>query len=107
MIPMPSSAIAVSQMHIPSKTHFQKAVGGVKKFFFGNSSRMKVTNQLNFVLNSSAYMPKILRTISIYWEASIFISDNRVLTLICFLKTLCVLGHRETDFQSLLYAVEC
>ena len=31
MISMPNSAITVSQMHIPSKTHFQKAVGGVKK----------------------------------------------------------------------------
>ena len=30
MIPMLNSAITVSQMHIPSKTHFQKAVGGVK-----------------------------------------------------------------------------
>ena len=44
MIPVPNSAITVSQMHIPSKTHFQKAVGGVRKFFFGNSSRMKVTS---------------------------------------------------------------
>ena len=41
---MPNSAIAVSQIHIPSKTHFQKAVGGVKKFFCGNSSKMKVTS---------------------------------------------------------------
>ena len=41
MIPMPSSAITVSQMHIPSKTQFQKAVGGVKKLFCGHSSRMK------------------------------------------------------------------
>ena len=40
---MPNSAITVSQMHIPAKTHFQKAVGGVKKFFCGHSSRMKVT----------------------------------------------------------------
>ena len=43
MILMPYSAKTVSQMHIPSKTHFQKAVGGVKKFFCGHSSRMKVT----------------------------------------------------------------
>ena len=33
LISMPNSAITVSQIHIPSKTHFQKAVGGVKKFF--------------------------------------------------------------------------
>ena len=43
LIPMPNSAITVSQVHIPSKTHFQKAVGGVKKFFYGQSSRMKMT----------------------------------------------------------------
>ena len=43
LISMPTSAITVSQMHIPSKTHFQKAVGWVKKFFCGQSSRMKVT----------------------------------------------------------------
>ena len=43
LISMPNSAITVSQMHIPSKTHFQKAVGGVKKFFCGQSSGMKVT----------------------------------------------------------------
>ena len=40
---MPNSAITVSQMYIPSKTHFQKAVGGVKKLFCGSLSRMKVT----------------------------------------------------------------
>ena len=44
MIPMSSSAVIVSQMHIPSKIHFQRAVGGVKKFFCGNSNRMKVTS---------------------------------------------------------------
>ena len=43
LISTPNSAITVSQMHIPSKTHFQKTVGGVKKFFCGQSSRMKVT----------------------------------------------------------------
>ena len=44
MIPMPVSVITVSQMHIPSKIHFQKAVGGVKKLFCGHSSRMKETS---------------------------------------------------------------
>ena len=44
MILMPISAKTVSQIHIPSKTHFQKAVGGVKKLFCGHSSRMKVTS---------------------------------------------------------------
>ena len=58
---MPNSAINESQMHIPSKTHFQKAVGGGKKFFCGQSSRMKVTLKLNFVLNSSAYKQKFLQ----------------------------------------------
>ena len=42
LISMPGSAIAVSQMQIPSKLHIQEAVGGVKKFFRGHSSRMKV-----------------------------------------------------------------
>ena len=44
LISIPNSAMTVSQMNIPSKTHFQKAVGGVKKFFCGHSSRMKVTS---------------------------------------------------------------
>ena len=43
LIYMPNSAKTVSQMHIPPETHFQKAVGGVKKFFCGHSRRMKVT----------------------------------------------------------------
>ena len=43
LISMPNSAITVSQIHIPSKTHFKKAVDGVKKFFCGQSSRIKVT----------------------------------------------------------------
>ena len=34
----------------------------------------------------------------INWEASIFIYDNRVLTLFCFLKMMCVLSHQESDF---------
>ena len=33
LISMPNSAITVSQMHIPPKTHFEKAVSGVKEFF--------------------------------------------------------------------------
>ena len=52
-------------------------------------------------------MQKILQTVSIYWEASIFISDKGVLTLFCFLKTKCVLGHQESDFQSSFNAFEC
>ena len=44
LISIPNSAMTVSQMNIPSKTQFQKAVGGVKKFFCGHSSRMKVTS---------------------------------------------------------------
>ena len=46
LISMPNSTITVSQMHIPTKTHFQKAVGGVKKLICGHSSRMKVTLNL-------------------------------------------------------------
>ena len=44
LISMPNSAITVSQIHIPPKTHFEKAVGGVKKFLCGHLSRMKVTS---------------------------------------------------------------
>ena len=58
MIPMPHSAITVSQMHIPSKTHFQKAVGGVKKFFCVSFEWNESNTKLNFVLNRSAYMQK-------------------------------------------------
>ena len=42
LISISNSTITVSQMHIPSKTHFQKVVGGVKKVFSGESSGMKV-----------------------------------------------------------------
>ena len=52
-------------------------------------------------------MQNNLQTVSIYREASIFISDNGVLTLFCFHKTMCVLGHQESYFQSSFYAVEC
>ena len=52
-------------------------------------------------------MQKNFQTVSIYWEASIFIADDGVLTLFCFLKTICVLNHQESDFQSSFYAVEC
>ena len=52
-------------------------------------------------------MQNILQTVSIYWEASIFISYKGVLTLFCFLKTMCVLDHQELDFQLSFYAFEC
>ena len=90
---MPNSAITMSQMHIPSKAHFQKAVGGVKKFFCGQSSRMNDTLNLTLFLTVQLTCKTFLQTVSIYWEASIFISDNGVLTLFCFLKTMCVLDH--------------
>ena len=64
LISMPNSAITVSQMHIPSKTHFQRAVGGVKKFFCGQCDI-----KLNYVLNSSAYMQIISSdSFSILWS---------------------------------------
>ena len=49
---------------------------------------------------------KNLQTFSIYLEASIFIFYNGVLTLFCFLKTMCVLGHQESDFQLSFIAFE-
>ena len=39
--------------------------------------------------------------------SNIFISDNRVLTLFCFLKAISVLSHHKPDFQSSIYAFEC
>ena len=52
-------------------------------------------------------MQKLLQTVSIYWEASIFMSDNGVLTLFCFMKTMRAPDHQESDFQSSFYAFEC
>ena len=52
-------------------------------------------------------MQKNLQTFSIYWEASIFVSDNGVLTVFCFLKTVCVLGHQDSDFASSFFTFEC
>ena len=79
-------------MHMHPKTHFQKAVGGVNKFFCGHSSRKKVTPNYTLFLNSTAYMQK---------------KNNGVLTLFCFLKTMCEHGHQESDFQSSFYTFEC
>ena len=44
-------------------------------------------------------MQNILQTVSIYWEASIFISDNGILTLSSFLKTMRVLGYQDQIFN--------
>ena len=88
MILMLNSVITVSQMHIPSKTHFEKAVVGYRHSSVVIRAEWK-WYQIKLCLNSSHYMQKKLRTVSIYWEASIFISVNRVLTLFCFLKTMC------------------
>ena len=104
---MPNSTITVSRMNIPSKNTPSKGSGwGIEILLWSfewNESDIK----LNFVLNKSACMKKNLQTVSIYWEASIFISDSGVLTVFCFLKTMGVLGHQESDFQSSFYAFEC
>ena len=52
-------------------------------------------------------MQKLLQTVSIYWEASLFMSNNGVLTLFCFMKTMRAPDHQESDFQSSFYAFEC
>ena len=44
--------------------------------------------KLNFVLNNSGYCERYIQTVSLYWEATIFTSDNGVLVLFCFLKTM-------------------
>ena len=72
LISMPNSAKTVSQMHIPPKTHFQKAVGGVRKLFCGHSSRIKSDIKLNFVLNSSSCMQKIYSNSFIILESKPF-----------------------------------
>ena len=92
LIFMPNSAITVSQMHIPPKTHFQKAVGGVKKFFCGHLSRMKVNQTIQLTFK------RFLQTVSLCWEANIY----EVLTLFCFLKTTCVLGHQDSIGPSII-----
>ena len=65
-----------------------------------------MTSNQNSFFNTSAYKQKNFQTVSLYWKANIFISDNGGLTLFCFLKTMCVLGHQESDFQSSFYALE-
>ena len=47
---IPNSAITVSQMHKPPKSHFQMTVGGVKKLFCGRLSKMSDIT-LNFISN--------------------------------------------------------
>ena len=104
---MPNFAITVSET-LP-KTHFQKAVGGVKKFFCGHSSRMEVTSDQTLIKTVQLTCKRFFQTVSLRWEANIFTSDNVVLTLFCFLKTMCVhaLGYQESDFQSSFYAFAC
>ena len=86
--------MVLSEMHIPpppkKKKNFQKVVGGVKIFF-----------QWSFELNESdikinAYRLAYMKTVSLYLEAIIFISDNGVLVLFCFLEIMFVLGHQDS-----------
>ena len=75
-VSMPYYFITVPQMHIPPKSHFQKAMGGVKKFFCDYSS-----SKLNFVLNNSHYMQNSSSNSFVILGSNIFISDNGVLVL--------------------------
>ena len=81
----------VSNAHTLKHT-LSKDSGWGNEILLWSFEKNESDTKLNFVLNSSAYMPKNLQTVSIYWEASIFISDNGVLTLFGFLLTMCVLG---------------
>ena len=56
LISMPNSTITVSKMHIPSKTHFQKAVDGAKK------------NQWSFEQNESDIKLNFVLTVQLTWE---------------------------------------
>ena len=101
IIPVPNSAITVSQMHIPSKPHFQNAVGRVKKFLLWSFEQNESNINLNFVLNSSAYMPKNLQTVSIgTWKQAFSSLTMEFRHYFVLLKTMCVLGNQESDFQA-------
>ena len=59
LISIPSSVITVFQIHTPptplppkKKRHFQKAVGGVNKFFFGHSKTLLIPFKLG-IFNAS------------------------------------------------------
>ena len=93
LISMPNSAINVSQMHTPSETHFQKAVGGVKKFFCGQSSRMKVISNYSLFLTVQLTWKKIFKQFQYTGKQAFSSLTMEFLTLFCFLKTMCVLCH--------------
>ena len=80
---------------------------------FRNTSRlsngMDPDNAQHFNLNLPSAVDKVYQRNSFSRQifASIFISDNGVWTFFCFLKTMCVLGHQESGFQSSFFVVEC
>ena len=75
----------VSNAHTLKNT-LSKDSGWGKEILLWSFELNESDTKLNFVLNSSTYMQKKnLQTVSLYLEASIFISDNGVLTLFGFL----------------------
>ena len=85
-------SICVSNAHTPRNT-LSKSSGRGKEILLWSFAQNESDIKLNFVLYSSAYTQKFSSNISLYWEANIFTSDNGVLVLFCFLKTIFILGH--------------
>ena len=107
LISMPNAAIAVSQMNIPPEKTLSKGSGWRKDILLWSFKQNESGTKLNFVLNSSAYMRNISSNIFVILESKHFTPENGVLVLSCFLKTMFVLCHQESDFQSSFYALEC
>ena len=98
LISMPNAAKAVSQINIPPKT-LSKGSGWGKDILLWSFQQNKRGIKLNFVLNSSAYMQRISSNIFLILGSKHFTSENGVLVLFCFLKTIFVLCHQESKFN--------
>ena len=99
LISMPNSAITVSRMHIPPKNTLSKVSGWGEEIRLWSFKQNESDIKLNFVLNSSAYMRKISSTIFFILGSTHFTSENWVLVLFCFLKTMFVLCHQNQIFN--------
>ena len=66
-----------------------------------------MTSNSTLFLTVQLTCERFLQKVALIWEAHIFTSDNAVLVLFCFLKTMFVPVHQESDVQKSLYAFEC
>ena len=85
--------MVLSEMHIPppqKKKKLSKGGGWGKDFFLWSFE----LNESDIKIN--AYRLAYMKTVSLYLEAIIFISDNGVLVLFCFLEIMFVLGHQDS-----------